>query len=238
MNGSEWLAKLPNLPGPARDKMVLEAVTSGLLYCGWEEVTSSIPDHTATFFVTDDAFRVDLEDGSRFRPQVSAQLAQQCADIVTGTLPTPKLMDLSYQQADVKLAAAVLPAKPDMVTTAKSVLFNKTVETKRGGRSGLIRDCGKAWVLSNKMAKGPLYAVNHGFYDPKAIYVSNGIKLWQNRGAAHDRSHTDYSQTLILTSSYCLLDGASCPILDIMTHPTLCKLISDEGRLNYTRQKI
>lgn len=239
MNGSEWLAKLPNLPGPTRDQMVLDAVSSGLAYCGWEQIKSTVPGHEAIFFVTDDAFRVDLEDGSRFRFQVSAQLAQKCANILSANLPTPKIMDLSYQQATVKLAAALLTAKPDMVTTDKSKLYNKEVEKRRAGRTGLIRDCGKAWVVSNKMSKGLLIAVNHGFYDPKAIYTgANGIKMWQNRGAAHDRTHTDYSQTLILTSSYCLLDGAQCPIEELMTHPTLSFLVSDEGRLNYTKQSI
>lgn len=240
MNGSEWLAKLPNLPGPTRDKMVLQAVESGLAYTGWSEVHSSIDGHDATFFICDDAFRVLLDDGTQFRFQVSAKLAQQCADITRSSLPTAKVMDLSYQQATVKLTATLLSAKPAMVTTEYSKLFNKELEKKRAGRHGLIRDCGKAWIISNKMRKGTNVAVNHGFYDPKAMYINpmSGLKMWQNKGAAHDSAHTDYSQTLILMSSFCLLDGQSVPVVELMVHPVFCKLISDEGKLLYTRQKI
>lgn len=238
MNGNEWVSKLPNLPGPTRDKMILDAVAGGLAYCGWEHVRSTIDGNEAIFFVTDDAFRVDLEDGSRFRFPVSAKLSQQCADAVHCSLMTPKIMDLSYQQATVKLGATMLPAKPDMVTIAKSKLYNQEVEKKRAGRTGLIRDCGKAWVISNRLSKSPVVGVNHGFYDPKAPYLSpvSQLKLWQNRGTFHDRNHTDYSQTLQLMSSRCVLNGQSVPVVELMVHPVLCKLISDEGKLLYTRQ--
>lgn len=237
MNAYDWIAALPNSPGPERDRLVLEAVGSCLVYCNWLPVTSSAGGHTATFQVCDDAARVELEDGSRFRVQVSATLAQQCADVLGASLLTAKVMDLSYQQAQVVLGATLLKPGADMVTTAKSKAWNQAVEQKRSGREGLIRDCGKAWILSNA-AVGPNGACNYGFYDKAAPYVSpGGLRMWQTVGSKHDRAHTDYSQTLILMADYCEVDGQQMKIAEVLTNPELCALASYEGVLKDTRQR-
>jgi hypothetical protein len=234
MNGSEWLASLPEQPTPVRDQMILEAVTSGLATCEWVPVTSKNNNYTAIFYVCDDAVSVTLDDGSRFRFPVSAKLAQQCADSMQASLPTSKVCDLAYQQATVKLPATLLPAGADMVTTTKSKTWNAALEKKRQGQTGLIRDCGKAWILSNARGAG---AVNYGFYDPHAPYSNvRGLKLWQNVGTRHNALHTDYSQTLILMKLECEINGQTLSVLDVMKHPMLSKLINDDGVLASTRQ--
>lgn len=237
MNGSEWLATLPDLPGAERDKKILDAVSSGLAYCYWLPVISEIPGYRAVFQVCDDAVRVDLEDGSRFRVQVTAKLAQQCADIIGGSLITSKISDLAYKQANVILGASPLAASAAMVTTARSKTYNEVVEKKRAGKTGLIRDCGKAWILDNALAYS-LGAVNYGFYDRNAPAVGpGGFKMWQTVGTRHNALHTDYSQTLILMESVCELnDEKAVPIASIMKDPKLAKLINYSGVLKYTRQ--
>mgnify|MGYP001566742899 CR=1 FL=1 len=239
MNGTQWLKKLPNKPCPERDKLILDAVYSGLAHCEWVPIKSIIPNHEAIFYVCDDAVRVDLEDDSRFRPPTSATLAQCCADLLFASLPTAKVCDLAYKQAALTLPATILPASADMLTIEKSKLFNKLLEEKRKEKNGLIRDCGKAWIISNKLGIYKKVAVNYGFYDPRAIYKNpSGIRLWQNAGTRHDRTHTDYSQTLILMKLECIVDGGNMLVTEVMTHPELHPLISNEGILNYTRQPL
>lgn len=237
MGGTDWLAQLPENPGNDRDKAVLDAVSSGLAYCKWIDVQSVIPGHTATFQVCDDAVRVDLDDGSRFRVQCSATLAQQCADAMSASLITAKVSDLAYKVATVVIPVTTLPAGPDMVTTTKSKQYNQALELKRAGRDGLLRDCGKAWIISNRLGSMPNGAVNYGFYDLKAPYVNHvGIRMWQTLGTRHDRAHTDYSQTLILMKDTCIVDGNETKVADLMVNPILFGLISDEGVLHFTRQ--
>ena len=236
VNGSEWLASLPEKSGPERDQKILEAVSSGLAYCNWLPITSQISGHQATFYVCDDAVRVDLEDGSRFRMQVHATLSQKCADIMEASLVTAKINDLTYKQAQVVLNATIL-LPVSMTTTSKSKKYNELLEKKRGGQTGLIRDCGKAWIVSNSLGKSANVAVNYGFYDPKALYKNPvGIRLWQNVGTRHDRYHTDYSQTLILMDKKCEVDGQKMNVIDVMKSPELCELLSYEGVLKFTRQ--
>lgn len=238
MTGTEWLDKLPNQPGADRDKMTLEAIGNGTIHCNWLEVKSSIPDHECIFFVCDDAVRADLDNGERFRPQVSALIAQKCADVLGAMLPTAKICDLAYQQATVKLDATILPANADMVTTSRSKTYNTALEKKRAGKDGLVRDCGKAWILSNRLIGMPKnWAANYGFYDAKAIYKNpSGIKMWQTIGTRHNNLHTDYSQTLIIMTNYCKLDGQMVDVSKVLTDPYLCALGSNEGVLKILRQ--
>lgn len=238
MNGSEWLDSLPEKPGHNRDDKILEAISENLAVCTWTPITSSIgTEHTATFQVCEDAVYVELDDASRFRFQVDAKLAQRCADLLEASLITSKISDLAYQQAQVKLTATILPASADMVTTTKSKQWNASIEKKRNGQTGLIRDCGKTWILSNQLNLKPNVAINYGFYDPRAPYVNNvGIKMWQTLGTRHNSAHTDYSQTLLVMSKTCEVDGEEMLVSDVMAHPVLCKLLSYEGVLKLVRQ--
>lgn len=216
--------------------MVLDAVSSGLAVVNFVPVTSTVNGHTATFQVCDDAAYVTADDGSRFRFQVTAKMSQQCADSLTASMVTAKIMDLSYQQAETMMNCCVLTAGPAMSSTDYSTRWNKMVENKRAGNTGLFRDCGKAWILDNALA-GSAGAVNYGFYAKDALYSNTeGIKLWQNVGSRHNTDHQDYSQTLFLMSSACQVDGQDMKVTDIMVDPELSKLINYSGILHYTKQ--
>lgn len=240
MNGSEWLNILPNempkKPGTGRDRAVLDAVESGLLTSSWSSIISKIPGYEAVFSVTSDALHVVLNNGQRFRPQCSAWLQQKCADLLGASLPTAKIMDLSYIQAIVKLEAVTLPAGAKMTLTDYSKMYNLSLEKQRNGRDGLIRDSGKTWCLSNRISESAIKAINYGFYS-KSGYVNNvGLKLFQTLGGRHDFLHQDYSQCILLMSSMCMLNGEMVPIQKIMSDPKLCQLISYEGVLKFQRQ--
>ena len=238
--GYEWLTNLPEKPGKERDTIILDAVSAGIVSCQWLPITSSINNHTATFYVCDDALYAEFGDGTRFRPQCTATMTQQAADILGASMITAKISDLAYQQADVVLDAQPLPAGPDMVTTTKSKQYNELVEKKRAGRTGLIRDCGKAWILHNAIVPvvmGARGAVNYGFYSKSANSKNNtGNFLWQNCGFRHNLQHQDYSQTVILMSGECIVDGNEMKVLDVMLDKELSYLLNYEGVVKYTRQ--
>lgn len=236
MTANEWLENLPENPCLERDQSVLEAIDNGLVNCDWVEVTSESSGHSAVFKVLADAAYVTLEDGSRFRFQVSANLAQKCADALDASFMTAKVSDLAYKQATVVLPVTTLTAGPDMATTTKSKEWNTIVESKRAGATGLLRDCGKLWILDNSLAYSS-GAVNYGFYDKNAPYTGpGGLKMWQTIGKKHDHWHSDYSQTLILTRNTCEVDGQVMQTAQVMTDKTLCGLVSYQGPLKYTRQ--
>lgn len=241
MNGSTWLASLPENPGNERDNKILDAISNGIVVCRWKALQTTHQKHQATFYVCEDAAHVVLDDGSRFRFQVSAKLAQLCADALNASLITSKISDITYQQTKIKLSATTLPAGPDMVSTSKSKFWNTKVEQKRKtaklAEDDFVRDCGKAWILTNRLGGKPNLAANYGFYDIRAPHANKiGQKMWQTVGTRHDSAHTDYSQTLLLMSQTCEVDGQQMNVADVMQSLELCGLISDEGILKYTRQ--
>ncbi len=145
-------------------------------------------------------------------------------------------MDLSYLQADVKLDAIPLPAGAKMSLTDYSKIYNEKLEIQRKSRSGLIRDCGKSWCLSNRLAESYDKAINYGFYSKNGKTNNAGIKLYQQVGGAHNLLHQDYSQCIFLLSSQCLLNGEMIDITNVMQHPKLASLINYEGVLRFIKQ--
>lgn len=234
MNGQEFLDSLSEEPTAERNRSTVEALSNGVLIVQWSEIVSQYKSHVAKFQVSTDAAYCLLEDGSRFRPQFSADMAQQAADIVGGCLPTSKLMDLRHQASN-KLNANTLTASSLMSSTTYSKEWNKKVELKRAGYEGIVSDCGKAWLISNKLAssKG---AVNYGFYHSAAPSVSQcGLKLYQSEGGMHNAQHLDYSQTLILIGATCEVNGQQMTIAELAKEPELSYLLNYSGKLNYTR---
>lgn len=240
MNNLDWLNQLPNDPTSERDNLILTAIQNGLIKCcDWVPIAiNDTNKHQAIFYVCDDAIRLELPDNYRFRIPVSATLAQQCADYLEASLLTAKISDLAYQQASLRTDSVILYPSADMATISKSKVWNERVEKNRSKHEGLFRDCGKAWILSNRLSN-PQGAINYGFYDHSAAYTNpQGIKMWQTIGTKHNRFHTDYSQTLMLMKSTCEIDGRSIKVVDVMSSPDLSYLISYEGVLHYTRQPI
>lgn len=236
MNLQDFLNKYSEEPSASREELVLKGVSEGWLFCQWLPIESNYNGHHGRFWVGDDAVRLE-ENGQRFRPQGSARLLQKVADLMGGSLLTDKLMDLSYEQADAKLDACTLKAGPKMESKQYSIDFNNAVEEKRAGKTGLIRDCGKTWMLHNGMATGA-GAVNCGFYSKDAIYRSpGGFKLWQNAGTKHNALHADYSQVILIMNQICQIDGEDMNIADVICNKDLCGLVSYYGVIKFSRQR-
>lgn len=237
MNNFDWVQKLPNNPCQKRDNLILEAVQNGMAYCCWVPIISTHEDYKAIFYVCDDAIRVDLDDGkTRFRIPVSANLAQQCADILDVSLTTAKINDLSYHQAQIIVGMTALSPTSDMATIIKSKKWNELIELKRNNREGLFRDCGKTWILDNALSRSA-GAINYGFYDKSAPSISpGGLKLWQSIGTKHNAQHTDYSQILLLMKKTCEVNGNLMQVIDVMNDKKLSLLLNYNGTLQFTRQ--
>lgn len=234
MNGQEYLSGLPEEPNEERNRLTLAAISDGTLIVEWSEIESTYKNHIGKFNVSLDAAYCILDNCSRFRPQFSAAMAVQAAELVGGLLITPKLMDLRHLASN-KLNATLLNAGPEMSSTSYSKNYNEKLEAKRGDYQGIVSDCGKAWVLSNRLASSA-GAVNYGFYDRSAPFTNpRGLKMWQTLGGMHNSNHQDYSQVLLLMGYMCEIDGQSMSVIDVMTNPELCGLISDEGIIKYRK---
>jgi hypothetical protein len=250
---------LPPKAGSERNEYILDAIRNHRYDVKFKEITSQTPDgkHNARFSVFTDALKID-----GIRINVSAALAQQIADLLGCSLPTAKLMDLTYMQRDVTLppfpAAKIGVNLTAMDTTEAMIKESAKIDAAladKGNPQGIVNTVGKGWVLDNgmldafgkpKLLSGVPMAVNYGWafegtydgqkFDPCASAPSSNVRVIQGRGYRHDCKHTDYSQMCLLVDRNCIIDGQAMDLLDVLSNPDLAKLAHHEGVLKVFRQ--
>jgi hypothetical protein len=232
VKAADFIASLPEQPTPDREAKILAAVRGGLaLPITWMPVTTSIEGHEATIFVSADALAIGEPD-DWVRVDVTHTTAQQIADVLGVALPTTKIVDAAYQQATVVLEPRIQTADAKMAFTSRMVRHHREIEAQRAGRTGLVRNVGKDWVLTNRLVGHPDRAANYGWFSAKAPYaLGSGLRGWQPLGLAHDRFHVDYSQVLTLVRPDVIVDGSPRDLVDVLRSPDLWGLVSDEGPL-------
>ncbi len=235
------LEGIPTNVGTARDQWILDAIASGQATYEFAPVHSTYNGHEATFYIFRDALKID-----GVRILVTAKLAQQIADLLDCSLLTPKLADLLFEQGTVRLPP--LPRQPVTSDTktmiAQSERIDKEIDKAGGDDGGIIQTVGKHWVLVNKI-NGTSKAANYGWHFEgktfggqkyEATVSIPGGRLIQGVGTAHNASHVDYSQNLVLVSNDVEVDGETVRLQDLLQDPEYAGLASHEGVLKVLRQ--
>jgi len=214
-------AMLKNFPGRRqREELIVAAVAGGAIDPPeWTRIVSNYQGRRAEIQVTKDALTIL---GVRF--DVTAEGAQRIADELHAILPTPRVLQLIWEQADVRLTPCTLPADQDMGSTVRMIEHSKCVDQRIAGRKGLIVNVGKHWVLTNRITEKKNVAANYGWF-------VKGRRPIQTVGMRHDTAHTDYSQVLRLVKPTIRVDGREVDIRRIGRSPELWGLVSDEGPL-------
>src|SRR5262249_25425238 len=122
MTGSEFLARTANLSRTARESAILHEIQSGNVpdfarQMRDVQVTSTSPDgrtHTGSVHVMPDYLAIGSNDDF-VRIPMDPITAQKIADQSGTSLPTTKIVDETYRQAEVKLTPQPLPAGPEMM---------------------------------------------------------------------------------------------------------------------------
>lgn len=167
------------------------------------------------------------------RIDVSAAEAQAWADELGALLTTPKIEDLIYKHASVKIP----PFPSDVVSTTEGQHSAK-IDKAIGNQSGLVATVGKSWVLTDKLS--PTVAANYGWHtaqkasEPSVSLPS--VNVWQGVGHKHNPHHRDYSQTLRLVSRKVVINGKVWDLEQALRDPSVAHHFSHVGALKVTRQ--
>jgi len=142
------------------------------------------------------------------------------------TLPTTRIVDAIYAQADVHLLPQPLPAGNEMRSTDYSVHHNELVSVQRLGLGAslgaLVAGDKKDIVLTNRL---------WGHMDRVAIYgwhLATGRPI-QPLSTVHGWRYADYSHGARLISTQVFINGLPRSIYSVMQDRRLAPALSDEG---------
>jgi hypothetical protein len=233
VRGSELVATLPEAPGRAREAAILEAVRTGQFVLDWSPIEVRDDRHVLRLWVSSDVLRLG-ETCDSVRVAVTCRTHRLIAEELGCLLPTPRISDLVWIHADVRLGVYTQRPGPAMARTAAFLRHHQQLETELAGRTGLVT-AGKDWVLCRRVAARPDRAANYGWHLPRGGRpgVTPGVRVVQPLGLAHDLDHVDYSQFCRLVRRRCDLDGVETDLACVLAAPAVASMVSHEGALHH-----
>lgn len=238
-SGSEFLASVASLSRPEREEAIQKQILSG-----------NVPEHLrelkaielqaqgsqgeklqATAYVTPDYLAIGSADDYALVP-MSPITAQAIADATQTTLPTRKLVDKIYQQAEVQLSPSPQKPGPQMMSTPYYQRHDNTIKQQRiqaGAQAGeLIAGHKKDVVITNRLDHKPQSVAIYGWHQ------RNGKNI-QALSTLHVNTYADYSHGVRLVGPTVTINGESHPTQEVLRHPEWASLLSDEGVIRNPR---
>lgn len=239
LSGSQFLASVQGLDFNQREAAIQAEILRG-----------NVPDHLrqlqpiqlsaksadgqqlqATAYVTPDYLAIGSDDDYVLVP-MSPLTAQAIADQSQTTLPTRKLVDQIYAQAEVKLAPSPQKPGPQMMSTDYYARHNATIAGQReraGQQPGqLTAGHKKDVVITNRLEQKPKSVAIYGWHQP------NGKPI-QPLSTLHENTYADYSHGVRLIGPEITINGVSHSTASVLQDRQLAVLLSDEGPLKNTR---
>lgn len=179
--------------------------------------------HVAELQVLPDYLAVG-SDADFVRVPLTPMTARRIADGLGCALPTPKIVDEIYRQADLKLEPSPLTEQRESVNTF--LQHNAIIEEQRKGHAlgELIAGIKKDVVLTNRLIEKPGQVAIYGWH-------KSGGKPIQPLTTVHAATYVDYSHGIRLVSREVIVDSTPMSIEQVLADPTLNPLISDEGAM-------
>jgi hypothetical protein len=141
-------------------------------------------------------------------------------------LPTPRMVDAIYEQAEVHLRPQPLPPGPGMRSNAYYWEHQKRIREQRiklrASLGALIAGQKKDVVVSNRLWQKVDRVAIYGWHQHAGAPI-------QPLSTVHGARYADYSHGVRLVSAVAFVNGQSHSIFEILTDPSLAGIISDEG---------
>jgi hypothetical protein len=227
LGGKAFAETIADLPPKAREAAIVQEVLRGNVpefERAFHKVRVSDGNHSCVYEVMPDYLAVG-GDGDFVRMPVTPASAKQIADAFGCTLPTRKMVDDIYRQAEVKLTPKPLTEQREAVRTF--VQHNDLVEQERRGKplGLLVAGHKKDVVITNRLREKPNKVAIYGWHKPDG-------KPIQPLYVGHADYYADYSHGIRLVKRTCVVDGKETTIDAVLHDPALCGLLSDEGTID------
>lgn len=230
--GSAVMAGLSATRGAARDREVLQQVLAGNFPTFLRQLSPvSISGTLAsgrkvlvTICVTPEYLAVG-SDRDFVRVPMGLAAAAKVAASFGFLLPTPRMVDAIYGQAQLRVAPSPMKPTAQMESTDYLVRHNETVARQLAGQGApgpLAAGHKKDLVLSNRLLSKPGRVAIYGWHR------LNGKPI-QPLSTVHGAAYADYSHGVRLVSDTAYVDGKQTPLKDILRDRELANVVTGEG---------
>jgi hypothetical protein len=224
------MREVAQLPLEQREQVLFEQIVAGNVPVFLREfktirVRNDLGE--AEIRVSPDYFAVG-SDNDFVRVPLTPMAAQRIADRFGWSLPTRKIVDDVYREAQVKLEPQPMTENREAVETF--VEHNDIIEAQRREQplGLLIAGIKKDVVISNRLNEKPQRVAIYGWHQP-------GGKPIQPLTTVHRETYVDYSHGIRFVEGVVRVDGRAMQLDEVLRDEKLSPLLSDEGPITPTR---
>lgn len=229
--GRQFRDQILAMPRQAREAAIVKEITEGnipafvrqlvTIRISWTDPTGT--RHVADYRVMPDYLAVGTDEDF-FRVPMTPQSALAIAEKCNASLITTKVSDDLYSAAPNRLAPRPLTKDRDAVQTFFQ--HHELIELQlQGKKRALTAGIKKDVVLSNRLREKPHRVAIYGWHQTDAIPI-------QPLYVGHVDWYVDYSHGVRLMSNQMVVDGEMMTVSDVLEHPVLNGLLSNEGPIN------
>ena len=241
MTGSEFIASLGPTKDAARESAIQQALEHGAsepaFLDRFVDVTVSGKgadgwDYTLVYRVAPDYLAVGTDEDFVLMPMYPTT-AQRIADAWGCLLPTYKMVNQIWNAAPLKIPPHTFdPHKHDNTSNEIYAAINAKIAADRLASKlplgTLTAGHKKDVVLSRLMATHPQSVFIYGWFGGGRPI--QGLPLF----TGHSIHYVDYSHGLRMVARTALLNGKGIDLVQVLSSPVVCGLISDEGTVPVT----
>jgi len=231
--GTAFATSIESLSGTSRDTAIAREVLAGNIPDFLRELapvnfTGVLPNGRraqVTICVTPDYLALGSERDF-VRVPLGLRAATRIAERFDMLLPTSRMVDAIYRNAQLRLPPRPMDPGPQMTSTAYLLRHNATIEKQRnsaGAPAGtLISGHKKDLVLTNRITKRQGRVAIYGWHRPSGNPI-------QPLSTVHGAEYADYSHGIRLVSKTAYVNGRAVNLRDMLADPRYASLVSKEG---------
>lgn len=232
------LDRVAALPLEEREAVLVEEFLAGNIPSWlrrWHPVDLSGPDSPrVTVWVLSDYLTLGSDEDFALVPLTSAS-AQRLADAWAALLPTPRIVDAIWMQAETRLGNDSIPPSVAMTTVPVFLEHDERVRRRRVRRAvrpgDLIAGHKKDVVLTPEIASRPERVFIYGWHRPTGEPI-------QPLYGGHDDAWVDYSHGIRLVSRWAEIDGRLVDLVEVLEGPSTAALINETGAISVPRYRL
>ncbi len=230
LTGSQFGQTILNIgANQQRDNLIANEIMKGNIP-DFMRILSPITVGALTYYVSPDVLCVgNNEDFLRvpLNPLTATKIARLC----NCTLPTKRICDQVWQNADLKLTPQPMGASPNMISTATFIQHNYLIEQQRAGRTfNILTGHKKDLVIGPNLINDHIHQGLYGWFEPNGYVIQGPTPNY----SSHSNTYVDYAAGIRFINQTCSLNGEQWNLYDVLKDNTASSLISDEGAYDAT----